>query len=1164
MQAEMPRQRIGSRYQLLEVIGYGGMGTVYRAYDHLHRQQVALKRVSLAALQTSNPQNANELNVALAREFQMLASLRHPNIISVLDYGFDSDGHPFFTMELLDRPRTLLLTAQNQPLMNKIHLLIQVLQALVYLHRRGVLHRDLKPTNALVTQDGQVKLLDFGLAILRSQADQDNFGGSTAYMAPELFLGKTPTEATDLFAIGVIAYEFFTGQHPFYNPDSRETLMHVLTRQPDMSLIERISLEFTASEQNTKPTTHANDSTEKDLTTRISSPIATNHDIEQSTLLSLEDTLTVPLNQNTFVVPRQPLMPNQTEQKTNSHRLHTATHPLVAITQKLLAKDFRERYNDAQQVIQDLCEAVQQPIPVETPATRESFLQAARFIGRQTEMAKLASALEAMQIGKGSLWFVSGESGIGKSRLFQEIRIQALVRGVMVLRGQAVATGVTYQMWRDPVRRLILNTDIDDANASILASVAPDIEEFIGRPVAPAPKLDPEEDQRRLTNAIATLFRQQTQPILVLLEDLHWAHSESLAVLRQLKQRVQQQALMIIGSYRDDELFDFVDTLDGHHVLKLSRFNDEEIFALGESMVGNAAHQPQVMNLLRHHSEGNAFFIVEIMRALAEEAGQLDLIGTINLPQKISAQGIEQIIQRRLRRVPVVHYPLLQVAAALGREIDLDLMEAATPSVNLTSWLYACSQAAVLEIQDEQWRFAHEKLRQGILGALSLEERSEVYQQAAVAIETVYPDNPEYAAVLVHLWNTVKNDAKVLHYAVLAGQHAYRTSNYSQAIHYFEQALHLLSQGNSRQETSQLTQLFTQLGKVYIQLGSYVEATTMLNGGLHLAVELEDSAALAEVLLSLGYIHFYQGNYSEASENLEHSLQLYRRLDERHGIADALRGLAIVADMLGFYDEAAARCRESLTISREMNDSLLIAKALNDLGVMALSQGDYLAAAQLLEEGLQLFQTVGSRVGIAETLLNLGQIAAFEGEYTKATNTLLESLAIYREIGNQHAIADALNNLGFSALMQNDYLEAQLLLQESLEILQNLDAQWSIANTLANLGHVETALENPSAATRYFMKALQQAYEIQAEPLLLEIIVGLAKLRVNAGDDHGALEMLIMVFNHPANISDIQAMIDPLIETLTIKLSPQTVEAALSQTNHDVNGFVSDLLNNEN
>jgi eukaryotic-like serine/threonine-protein kinase len=482
---------VGRRYILHESLGEGGMGAVFRAIDRLTGQVVAVKRVRLQpdklqyttrVMDNNVSQSSTDLRLTFAREYKALASLRHPNIISVFDYGFEA-RQPYIAMELLQNPQTLTDAAANQTAEFKVELVLQTLQALAYLHRRGVIHRDLKPTNVMVV-DKQVKLLDFGIAEMREDETGDGIlAGTPGYMSPELWTTGVASRASDLYAMGVILYEFFGGRKPFESESLAMLAVQVLSTPPDLSMIE-------------------------------------------------------------------------------------ANEGIVAIIGKLLMKEAMDRYQDVAEVITDLCKAAGLPLPPESAAARESYLQAAHFVGREAEMSHLQLLLEETLRGKGNICLIAGESGVGKSRVLDELRTLGLVNHALVLRGQAVSEGgIPFQVWQGALRWLSILGELDNTEASILKEVVQDLPDLLGRPIPNAPEMQPQAAQARLIGVVENLFRRQEQPVLVILEDLHWVKGESLALLARLYALTQEKPLMIVGSYRDDEVPDLPKSVPNAEVL---------------------------------------------------------------------------------------------------------------------------------------------------------------------------------------------------------------------------------------------------------------------------------------------------------------------------------------------------------------------------------------------------------------------------------------------------------------------------------------------------------------------------------------------------------------------------------------------------------------------
>ncbi|HRF98773.1 MAG TPA: AAA family ATPase, partial [Aggregatilineales bacterium] len=336
---------------------------------------------------------------------------------------------------------------------------------------------------------------------------------------------------------------------------------------------------------------------------------------------------------------------------------------LLWVIQKLLEKSPEDRYQTATEVMRAISHAIGLPLPIETSDIRESFLQAARFIGREAELSQLVSSLKAIITASqspyradtsdpvGARWLIGGESGVGKSRLIEEIRIRAVVQGVIVVRGQAIAEGgMPYQLWRELLRRMVLGVELEEFTLSILKEILPDLPTLLDRQIPDFPNADdPATFQKRLFTAVEEVFKRtlaQT-PILFIAEDLQWA-SESLSLLKEISQLAFDFPLMVVGVYRDDERPNLPSELPTFTHMSLKRLSTEEITRLSQSILGDMGERPQVVDLLERETEGNVFFLVEVVRALAEDAGSLADIGRATLPSQIFSGGIQRIVSHRL------------------------------------------------------------------------------------------------------------------------------------------------------------------------------------------------------------------------------------------------------------------------------------------------------------------------------------------------------------------------------------------------------------------------------------------------------------------------------------------------------------------------------------
>lgn len=966
----------GKRYLLVDALGGGGMGSVFRAHDRLTNSIVALKSLMLApAVLDTLSSDGLDVRVALTHEFQMLATLRHPNIVSVLDYGFDTHGQPFFTMEFLDKALPVNVYARDVQTETVLRLFWQALQALRYLHRRGILHRDLKPDNLLVLPDGTIKVLDFGLAAVRGQYDDAHMVGTIPYLPPEVLDGQPHSEASDLYTLALIIYEILNGAYPFPTAALDELIIAIQTE---------------------------------------------------------------PLDTQKFKI----------------------NHAFKIILSTLLSKTPEARYPDVDTMITTYTQISGTPPPAETAAVRDSYLQAARFIGREAELEHLTTTLKTMLNGKGSAWLVGGESGVGKTRLLDELRVRALVRGVKVLRAQATSeASATYRFWREPLRRLLLDSSVSDFEASVLSTVIPDLDHLIGRTIAPAPELDPQATKDRLFNVITALFRRQQQPVLLLLEDLHWG-DDSLGVIERLNQIAAEQRLLLVGSFRDDERPNLPQELPGMQIIKLERLKAHEIGELTRSILGEQSGQRHdLIAFLHQQTEGNAFFMVETIRALAEEAGQLQAVGDIDLPANLVAVGVHDVIQRRLDRIAAHDMHLMQLAALVGRTLDLNLLQALAPSSTVHAWLQRC--AVVFEAQATEWRFAHDKLREGVLLTIPAHERPTLHGRIAQALEQVYGDDPDHTAQQAYHWGEAGNIEREAHYCFLAGQQALKQGTSFEARYLLERAeTHLPALPWPRLQQARLAR---HLAEAYYDVGCLSDCLDYLKQTLtRLDVSIpniEDTTGWLERLAAMTDLPFdptlRQRTADEVALITETAIELGYLYPEQTNAP--LAGLPYVA--LAAY----------LQVETEQYVDLANTQAIVAITLMTIGYTD--AAREYAEKATQTLQKVDHpSPQLAHALSNLAYYWTFVGRWAESQRDSTRSCQLYQAFGDFVRWRAALMNQAAAEEWQGRFAAGLRLREQEYAAAQRANAVIGKIRALAGVGQMQATLGQTAAAVATFQE----------------------------------------------------------------------------------------------
>lgn len=727
--------------------------------------------------------------VRLLHEAKAVAKLNHTHIVSIYDAG-EVDETAYIVMELIEGKSLREMPVSS--LSDTLTFVNQICLALDHAHQMGIIHRDLKPENIMLTPDQTIKLVDFGLALAGGRAritEEGTMVGTFSYIAPELIQGQDATPQSDLYALGVVMYELTTGRAPFV----ADNLVEVISQH-------------------------------------IHAPVIP------------------PTKYNPAIPPA-----------------------LEYIIIKLLSKDLHDRPESATQLIADLEPVTikltsSSILPTKVKATSEKSsdriiqlnrMVRGRMVGRKEEIGELREFWDRASKGEGHMVLLSGEPGVGKTRLSKELAVYAQLRGGLVMKGHFhPELGAPYIGFWETLNKYLQSITPEEAKEQVgsggpeLIKLVPEIGELIKGIVASSPMGEVEAEQIRLFNQVSQFLSRIAinKPILLMLEDLHWADKPSLLLLYFLVRNVLKVPILILGTYREVDLElakPFYETLLGlnrEHLysrIVLDRLSKEGV---GEmlSLFLDGPVDNQVINNIMTETKGNPFFVEEIIKALVEQNAISEQDGTWKPAQGIQLevpQSIQLAVGGRLERLSENTKKVLTQAAVLGREFDTEIL-LAMGDWNEDDLIDALDEAEEAQVIHElkgtgsdKCDFEHALFVQVIYDDINNRRRARIHQQAGEAIEKVYAKQiDQHVEQLSHHFSLARTGAadKAAEYSLQAAKKAVKVYAHDQAVRYYQTALDALEDlGN----LEKITETWESLGDTHTTtnftekaLGAYEKA----------------------------------------------------------------------------------------------------------------------------------------------------------------------------------------------------------------------------------------------------------------------------------------------------------------------------------------------------
>ncbi|MCB9643161.1 MAG: protein kinase [Myxococcales bacterium] len=1061
-------------YRVIKSLGGGGMGVVYLVEDMEAGGQYALKVLSPSLTLTER-----EIR-RFRREFMTMSRLRHPNIVEVYESGMDDDSL-YFVMEyvkgahlrqrFLDRNYTEespqdpdWLSYINHPERTEAVLktMLQICDALAWIHSYNIVHRDLKPENLLIKRDGRVKLLDFGIAKRLGGGDltqSRSILGTFSYLSPEQALCEDVDGRSDLYALGVILYELLTGRPPFMSAEPiGRIFMHMNKPAPPLN------------------------------------------------------------NWNPQLDPR-----------------------LEEIVLRLLEKDPMNRFQRAE----DLRAALEECIPGQrhasgwmvASASGERVIAEPAFVGRQHERQLFLEQLENTRNGVGTLFLLSGNTGMGKTRLAREFLASARAQQVECCSVRCLSDSPPYAAYQELLEQLRTSLMLRDTSLPqrlwgregdfwFRMTEAPLIGQVKEREKAlaaqdpnrldmsmtisssedtltPTNSSGPEEEKAQLFDAVRFMISRilETEPLVFFLDDLMSADETSLELteylVRSLTHLTSPYRLMLLGTFRNEDvgpehplnhLMVRLTPQQLYQIHDLKPLPSAQVAEMTNSMVG-IPPAPQTLEQLMLQSQGIPFFVKELVKAWHEEGLLFDEEMQLYLAQKGASSeeeggvrghlpsAIRNRLSRRLERLSAQARGLSEWIAVLDQDVSFEILSEVTglPEEQLLQLLDELIQQKILSEDwtsgSERYRFDHPGIQETVYLQLSEDARRSYHIGVAYALRRLSATEGAFE-LLGHHFAAGGDELNAAWFLLLAAErqlrafahrstwellercqqiyHRHSTAplfepatawwwryhlaylELMEAVAQYRQGLELVEYALQTMPTGgDTTPLLRWKATFLREIGNYREALACVKVALAEPTENEDLRLY--LLQESGRIYRAQGRYSAALEAYREALAwaVSRKLIWEQGRLSGMIGQ--VLHQRGEFPEAEAYYLQSLEIATQGGDRRGEIEAMCKLGTLELDSGNVAASLKRFEKATAAARALGDRRMECTAMALSGQLQGDRRLYSEAQETLENALVISQELGDQRMEGELLSWLGVQCYNRDRLEAARLYLEEGIQ-----------------------------------------------------------------------------------------------------------------------------------
>lgn len=676
-------------------------------------------------------------------------------------------------------------------------------------------------------------------------------------------------------------------------------------------------------------------------------------------------------------------------------------------------------------------------------------LPATSMVGREVELERATAAVESVMGGSGRLLLLSGEPGVGKTRLAQEVTLLLRDQGFLIAVGRCYEphAAVPFYPFLDAIRAVYLACP-----ASLKAAVAarwPQMGRLLpdGGIPAPSPAASAHEEQQRTYWAVTSFLQaaSESRPIAILIDDLHWADSPSLELLQHLTEHARESRILLLCTYRDTDI-DRTHPLSRVMLdltrerladrLQLGRLDAGETALLVVEALGGQAVSDELVSLVYKHTGGNAFFAEELARSLWERDG----IAVGDAEDLEIPDTVRSVIAERVGRLSPEDQEVVLEASVLGQTFSFDDIQSASgrDEDSLDTSLTAAVALGVVREMGDGYMFNHALTQAALYTELSPRKRRRLHKSAAEALDA----GPEAArnrraSEIARHYREAGDPMRALPWLVRLGDQAEAAWSHDDAAKQYNLALDAaVDIGDQRMEAT----VCEKLGGLFTAVIRYPTALEMLERAARLYAALGDVEGEARTVAQMGRVHLPGASAGAGIERISAALDSLRGRASASAQAELLSSMARCLSAVGRHDEALAAADRAIALASASTG--VRAEATVTRGGELAMLGRWTEAHSVLTDAIAEAERGQDLFSACRGLQYMAGIYLARGEFLHAQSFLERAMPLAEQMQNGRQTATCMIGLATISFLSGEIDRAREIAEEVLPIMQGLGGFW--------------------------------------------------------------------------------------------------------------------------